>query len=330
MNHILAIRFSALGDVAMTLPVLYSVAERYPDTRFTFVTRPFFARLFINPPSNLTVLPIDLKEYKGAGGLWRLFRRLSRLHPTAVADLHNVLRTWVIDSLFRLSDTRVAMVDKKRSDRARSLAGRVSQDWFVNRYLKVFASLGFPAKLTFRSLSLPAETTLPDIEPGAVGIAPFARYMTKTYPPDLMHRVVEKLAQNRIPVYLFGSRGKEAETLERWSREIPGTHSLAGKYTLEEELALMSRLRLMVSMDSANQHLASLVALPIVTIWGATVPSCGFEPYSVGGHTPLLAATPCQPCSVAGSEKCRQGHLSCMYGLTPETVTEKILALCRH
>ena len=166
----LIIRFSALGDVAMTIPVIYSVARQYPGERFDVVTRPFFAGLFINAPENVHVIPADFKEsYRGAAGMRRLLHDLRALRPDCVACLH------------------------------KPLAEKVPQTGFITRYADVMARLGFPVELTFRSLydHTPAR---PPFEPEhpAVGIAPFARYYNRTYPPTF------RLGQRHRPVHLRG------------------------------------------------------------------------------------------------------------------------------
>lgn len=119
-KRMLIIRLSALGDVAMTIPAIYSLAVRYPDLKIDVVTRPFFARLFLNAPSNVNVIGVDFKkDYKGFRGTLRLLRQLSALKPDYVADLHNVLRSWIIDNWFRLHGKKVVMVDKLRDKRGK-------------------------------------------------------------------------------------------------------------------------------------------------------------------------------------------------------------------
>lgn len=327
-TNILVLRLSALGDVAMTLPVIYSAAEANPAVTFTVVTRPFFSRLFMSPPANVKVIGVDPRDYKGALGALRLARRLAEERPTAVADLHNVLRTWLIDGYFRLHGVKVAMVDKKRSRRRGALASGRQQESFIERYRRVFASLGIDVPLTFRSLSGLGELPLPiEVKGPAVGIAPFARYANKTYPPEMMRRVVELIAGSGAKVYLFGGRGQEAEELQRWADAVEGCTSLAGRFPIEEELALMSRMRLMVSMDSANQHLASLVGCRVLTLWGSTTPACGFAAYGQSEGDSMVAGLDCQPCTVAGSPTCPLGTLDCFRKLTPEMVARRIMTM---
>ncbi|MDE7412076.1 MAG: glycosyltransferase family 9 protein [Paramuribaculum sp.] len=325
-QRLLVLRLSALGDVAMTIPIVYSVARRYPECRITMVTRPFFANLLVNAPDNVHVLPVDTKAYKGVKGLHRFMRLLAAQRPTAIADLHNVSRTWVVDSYFRLHGIRVAMVDKMRRSRRELISHGTQQPSFFNRYCRVFERLGFPVTPDFTSIF---GNTLPSppitLRKPAAGIAPFARYTNKTYPPELMHEVVRQLAEAGVTPYLMGARGKEAETLQRWAQEIPGAVCVAGTLKLNDELALIANLDVMVSMDSANQHLASLTGIPVVTIWGSTTPACGFQAYHQSDDRQLCLGLQCQPCTVAGSDRCRLGTLACMRGITPSMVTEKVL-----
>lgn len=324
-SHILAIRLSALGDVAMTLPVLYSVARQYPDLQLTLLTRPFFARLFLNAPPNLRVVSFEADK-----GLWHNLRSLSKLRPQAIADLHNVLRSWVIDAYFLFRGTRVAMLDKKRHERRLIQAHRIDQAKpFIERYQTIFERLGYPAALSFRSLF--AESGIPPlplkVEPHAIGIAPFARYHTKTYPLEQMKETVARLVEADYTVYLFGGGKREKEVLEQWEQDIPQTISLAGKYRIEEELALLSQMKLVISMDSANQHLASLVGTPVLTLWGGTTPACGFLGYGQSMQNTLCQQLHCQPCSVAGSEHCAIETFDCMHLISPENIVTKVIEL---
>ncbi len=318
-KRVLILRLSALGDVAMTLPVIYSVARQYPDVEFTLLTRPFFSRLFINAPSNLRLEDFADPSF---GGLLRTIARLRKERFTDVADLHDMLRTRLIRR--SVGAERVEVVDKARSQR-RELTQKKSRRYqpsYIERYRRVFAALGLPAELTFRSLL----SELPAGERSGVGIAPFARYQTKTYPPRLMEQVARELTDRNIPVYLFGGRGAEADQLAEWAERNPALTVLAGTLTLEEELERISRLRLMVSMDSANMHLASLVATPVVSIWGSTIPQCGFMGYRQNPANALWLDLPCQPCSVAGLPECPLGNCACLRNLEPQKVVDRILA----
>lgn len=328
-KRMLIIRFSALGDVAMTIPAIYSLAVKYPELHIDVVTRPFFARLFINAPSNITVHGVDLNgEFKGINGTFRLLRFLAGLKPDYVADLHNVLRTWIIDRYFLMRGVKVAMVDKLRKNRKDVLKKGIEQPNFIERYIDVFRQLGFQVSLTFQTLfhNSKNDTSIEILHP-AVGIAPFARYYNKTYPPALMKEAVDLLAAEGYNVYLFGGRGKEAEELAHWQADNDRCTSLAGRFALEEEIALMSEMDLMVSMDSANQHMAGLAGTKVLSIWGSTTPGCGFLGYGQKVENTICLNLECQPCTVAGSPECPLGHLNCMNGITPQSIVTKIKSL---
>lgn len=318
MPNILIFRLSALGDVAMTLPVIYSVAKQYPDVKLTVVTRPFFRRLFINPPQNIDFIDFNAKTLRE---LLAFIKTLKANQYTAVADLHDVIRTRAIRYILRLKRLPVATVNKDRRARKRLTNNkeRTFQRNYVDRYADVFASLGYPVKVDFPGFGLPAD------QRAGVGIAPFARYQTKTYPPELMEEVARQLTDRNIPVYLFGARGNEEEQLRAWVERNPKLTLMAGKLSLEDELREIGKLKLMVSMDSANMHLASLMATPVISIWGSTIPQCGFLGYGQTPDNAIWLDLECQPCSVAGLPSCPIGHYACLEKITPQSILSKIL-----
>ena len=330
-KSILIVRLSALGDVAMTVPAVYSLAERYPALDICVLTRPFFAQLFVNRRQNVRIVEADLDgRHRGMRGMFRLLRLLSSYNFDCVADFHNVLRSWVVDAFFMLCGKRVVMVDKQRRMRRKVLSGGGEQMNFVDRYVRVLERLGYPLELTFRSVfqcrmpELPAVVRHP-----AVGIAPFARYKNKTYPLSQMKKAAEILAGMGASVYLFGGRGKEAEELGRWQNEIGGCVSFAGKCTMADELAIMSGLDVMITMDSANQHLASLAGVKVLSVWGSTTPSCGFLGYGQSKDSLICLNLPCQPCTIAGSDECRLRSFECMAGIEPEDIVQKVKSMIK-
>ena len=322
-RHVLVYRLSALGDVAMTIPAVYSCATAWPDVTFHVVTSAFCAQLFVNVPANIAVHPVE----KGTGTL-RLLKQLDKLQIDAVADLHNVLRSWLVDAWFLIRGKRVCMLSKFRDERHAILKqGKRTKMPFVQRYFEVFARLGLPCKHRFTSLfnimpPLPIER-----EKGKerwIGIAPFARYENKSYPLKQMQKVALQMANEQdCRVFLFGSCGAQAKTLQRWEMLSPQIHSLAGRFSLEDELALIAHLDAMVSMDSANMHLASLVGTRVVSVWGSTTPACGFLGWGQQESDAVCAHVSCQPCAIGGSRHCRQGALVCLRSIEPETIVKR-------
>ncbi len=253
--RLLVIRFSALGDVAMTVPVLVSLARQYPDVSITMLSRPFVLPLFEESPPNLHFKGVDLSRYKGAAGLYRLFRELKREgNYDAIADLHDVLRTKILRTLFRWTGAKVAHIDKGRKEkraltepRRKALKQLPSS---FDRYEEVFGKLGYPVQTAFRSIfekgkadcALFSQVTgIPDGKHW-IGIAPFAAHNGKKLPQATTLRLIHELSANSDwRIFLFGGGKAENELLEQWAANSPdNVLSVAGKLKLKGELALMS------------------------------------------------------------------------------------------
>ncbi len=341
-RKVLIIRLSALGDVAMTIPVVYSVCRAYPETTFVMLTQKVASQLFINAPRNLQVVVADVKgRHKGFVGLYHLAREVRRLSIDAVADLHDVLRTKVLRFFFKLWGIRVAVIDKGRKDKQELTSRRAKvlrplRSSF-ERYGEVFVSLGVSFVPNFVSLydegvgdeGLYSELTPPKSSGERwIGVAPFAKHKGKIYPLDRMEKVVSKLSEeSRVKIFLFGSGDREREILSLWRERYPGVISLADKrYGFAVELSLMSRLDVMISMDSANMHLASLVEVPVVSVWGATHPYCGFLGWRQSDSGVVELPLDCRPCSVFGNKPCYRKDYACLE-IAPETIVDRVKSL---
>lgn len=340
-KSVLIARFSALGDVAMTIPVVYSLCRTYPATRFVMVTQIVASSLFINKPDNLTVVGVDVKNrYKGPRGMWRLVREMKRDHDIeAFADLHSVIRTHFINLFCRLHGITVSRINKGRAEKKQLTRQHnkclrqlpTSRD----RYAATFERLGFSFGENFVSVypegapeKLYAEITA-EKQCGEhwIAVAPFAKHQGKIYPPGLMKNVVLTLASRHdTHLFLFGGGSYEKGILDGWEAEVPDKiTSLAGKkFGFAKELALLSHCDVMLSMDSANMHLASLVELPVVSIWGATHPYCGFTGWKPEKGRIVQSNLPCRPCSTFGNKPCLRSDYACLRSISPDIIINNI------
>lgn len=340
MANILVIRLSAIGDVAMTVPVIYSAARANPQDTFTILTQIFLMPLFMNRPANVEVIGINTKgAEKGLVGLLKFVSALLKYNYDVVIDLHNVLRTTVIRTLFRINGKRVFVVDKARKER-KMLTARKKKELkplrsVIDRYADVFkaARLNYTESFTSLYESRPADLSAMEAIAGAktgkwIGIAPFAKHRGKIYPIDNMEQIVARLSeQEDYTVFLFGGRGYEEAVLEQWAFQYPRVKSVVGRYTLDNELALISRLDVLLCMDSANMHFASLVNTKVVSVWGATHPYAGFYGYHQDPKDAIQLDLSCRPCSVFGQKPCFRGDWACMTEIRPENIVAKINSL---
>ncbi|MDE7378201.1 MAG: glycosyltransferase family 9 protein [Paraprevotella sp.] len=338
MEHLLIIRFSALGDVAMTVPVVYSLARQYPELRITVLSKDFMQPLFSRLPSNVHFIGVNLKkEYAGLKGLNRLFRRICEEQITAVADLHDVLRTQYLRFRFRMKGIPTAHIRKERNGRKQLTRRKnkklVPQKTSFRKYTDVLAASGYPVETDFRSLFGDGRgdlSLLPFTEKKDdaiwIGIAPFAAHKGKIYPLEQMERIIARLSEYpAIHIFLFGADGSEQQLLHDWHQRYPHTTAVPDKrLTLDKELILISHLDVMLSMDSANMHLASLVATPVVSIWGATHPYAGFAGWNQPAENQLQAELPCRPCSIFGNRPCFRKDYACLHRIKTEEILDKL------
>ncbi|MDA9622952.1 glycosyltransferase family 9 protein [Flavobacteriaceae bacterium] len=337
MNHLLILRFSSMGDVAMMIPSLRCLTIAYPDIKITVVTNEFY-KPFFSEFKNINFFATDFKNsHKGIKGLLNLFKELKNLKPTHVADLHSVLRTHFLAVLFRLRFIKIKKIDKLRSDKKRLFrkSKKVLKPLIPTqyRYSEVFCRLGFNIDLTSHQFPLPkiindkAQSFLSVIENGKkkIGIAPFASFTGKTYPLDLMQKVVAFL-QNENYVLLFGNGKYETDILKVWVKAYPNALGCYVLDSLESELEIISNLDVMLSMDSANGHLAANYNVPVISLWGLTHPFAGYAPFLSKSENELVSnreTYPMLPTSAYGN-KIPKGYENVMRSID---VNDVILAI---
>lgn len=336
-DSVLIIRFSALGDIAMTVPVVLSACKQYPGTHFTMLTSKMGEKIYravMGDTPNLTVRGVNLKkDYKGIWGLNRLFRKLKREKFDAVVDLHDVLRTKWLRFRFKLRGTPRAVIDKGRSEKKALVAHALDKQLktSVQRYLETFEKVGLPVTIDYDARAI-AERFQPHIQESealAIGIAPFAQHAGKIYPKEQMQSVIRLLlaAEPDAHIYLFGGPDEQAE-LDVWaSQDENHIHNIAGRQAIGDDVALMAQLDCIVTMDSANMHLASLVGTRVVSIWGATHPKAGFFGFRQQESDIISLPLDCRPCSIYGNKPCQHGDYRCLTGIQPQTIVDKVLNL---
>jgi len=328
-----------MGDVALTAPVIHSVLESHSNLEITFLSRGFFEPLF-NKSNQFKFKSADLKsKHKGVLGLRKLFKELKQEKFDAVIDLHDVLRTKILRSFFKLSGTPVFTIDKGRSEKNNVVSKKKPLEELKHmqqRYLDVFGKAGIESKLkkdAFLSVKVDHKVftfcqTL--TEEKTIGIAPFAAHWTKEIGTDKLAKLVYYLTTERkFNILLFGGGEKEKQVLESFSKNYKNTQSIIGQFSFEQELMLMHKLDAMIAMDSGNMHLASLVNTKVVSIWTATHPYLGFSPYQNKKHYVQVSTTdlPCRPCTVYGKVKTKEQEecaKKAIKNITVEMIIEQV------
>jgi ADP-heptose:LPS heptosyltransferase len=204
----------------------------------------------------------------------------------------------------------------------------------VERYGDVFAQAGFPVIpskdiciIPSKEASMEAVSLIGTDSGLNIGVAPYAKHELKMWPEENMISLLRLIAEkHRCKFWLFGGN-EDAGKMAAFQSRVPGSVNLVGKLGLEDELALMSKLDIMIAMDSSNMHMAALAGTRTISIWGGTDPIIGFsawmQPDNFSIRIPVDELT-CRPCTIYGKGVSKRSDFACMTRLTPDIVYKKI------
>ncbi len=334
MKRVLIIRLTAMGDVAMTSPVISAACRQYPNVQFDVLSEPFFEPFF-EQCNNFHFIGTNIRKTgDGVRGLWKLYRQLVRNDYDMVLDMHDVLRTKVLRTFMsKLSRIPTFVIDKGRREKANLTNDNGKEKHqlktTIERYCDVFAKAGMPIKLNgtyMQKLHSPIDPNGEYKGKMWVGVSPFAQHQGKVYPLDKMKQVVEMLTKQDAEVFVFGGGQSEKQIAEEWEANIKGCHSMIGKMKLKDEMGLMSNLDCMVSMDSSAMHICSLFGTRVVSVWGATHPYAGFFGYGQNANDVVSIDLPCRPCSIYGNKPCKYADYHC-FNIDPKTIVERVMSV---
>ena len=326
----LIIRLATLGNVAMTVPVVASLSRRYPNDRFIIAAKKDLGAMFAAMP-NVEFQEVDNHlNWRGVLALWRRWR----YQVDVMIDLQAVLRTRTLGTLMRLCGVKVTRVHYGRIRKHLITVWGVGAKQLpteFDRYRDAFRRAGLETDEEFTALPV-NKAALQVVEErfGAkkghwIGVAPFAKRKSNMLPYRVTKEIIDQLTRHEdTQVFLFGAGEVECEMLRQWSSVFPHTTSVAGQLKLNQELELMRKLDVMICMDSANQHLSSLVGLRAISVWCATHPIIGFQGWKQQDEDIIQRHDlRCRPCSCHGTNHCRYGNYACR-DIQAKTIIQRI------
>ncbi|MBK9271354.1 MAG: glycosyltransferase family 9 protein [Saprospiraceae bacterium] len=332
---ILVIRFSAMGDVVLCHPVIRELMRTHPDISMDFLTKSGLEFAMEEIPRVRTIGIKFNKGYRGFLDLIKLVRALKLHNYEAVIDLHGSIRSRLICLLLSGINGSVFRIDKGKREKKSRLGNMIAQNsnlrHHVLRYRDVFAKAGFQLTnhiATYSNYRWPVnpeinqklQTTIENqkwSEHKKIGIAPFAKHVWKEW--DKTEMLIDHLIKNNrgILIFLFGAGEAELSRMRSWQRKSPTQIILVSDYfNIKEQIHFFSKLDILLTMDSANMHLANLSEIPkIISIWGPTHPYLGFGPIDEERNVLIqesVESLSCRPCSVFGQKECHRGDHACM------------------
>jgi ADP-heptose:LPS heptosyltransferase len=337
MVKVLVYRFSAMGDVVLLLPALKGVLASNPEIEVYLLTpRSFFP--FFEGIDRLFLIEADIRnKHKSFRGLFQLAKETKdNIRPNFVIDLHCVIRTFFLDVCFAILGCKVTWfkkgsVEKRVIIRYKKLKQLPST---VERYAEAFRKIGLNIQLPDTPLILGGAL---DVKYDwlfrsqfLVGIAPFAKHRQKIWGQHKVESLISLVNQHLdATIVLFGGGKEEIKILKEIAANASNCFVSSDYFDFQTELSLFPKLSVMVSMDSANMHLASMSGTPTLSIWGATHPSLGFSPYMQPENNMIQYSgdeLTCRPCSVYGNKKCKfSENIRCMELISPETVYKRLV-----
>lgn len=326
--RILFLRFSSIGDILLTTPIVRSVAKQLPGAELHYFTKPAFAPLVAHNPHLMQVHRLEEP-------LAQQLKTLRALDFDFIVDLHKNLRSYRIrwalgavpGSTFRKLNFRKWLLTQLKIDQMPNLH-------IVERYAEAIAPLGVALDEEGLELHLPPEchqraTDVLSAEGLGRGSNEFivlalgARHFTKQYPEELSIRLLKALGK---PVVLLGGPDDHPKGATI-ARELPGhltCSNLAGELSLLESAAVLAQAQYVLTPDTGLMHIAAAFNKRVYSIWGNTVPALGMYPYRTDFVAFEASGLPCRPCHKLGHPACPKGHFKCMRLQEPEAMAAAI------
>jgi ADP-heptose:LPS heptosyltransferase len=318
---ILVIRFSSIGDIVLTTPVIRCLKQQLKGVQVHYLTKKSYESVLVSNPY------IDKLHFLDQ----RLSTTISMLKAEKfdlIIDLHHNLRTLIIKTRLGIQSFSFDKLNWQKWLLVNLKINKMPEIHIVDRYLATVKSLGIQNDGQGLDYFLNAEHSLPSLLPAShqrfIGIAIGAQHSTKRLP---QHQLI-KLCKNLLdPVVLLG--GPEDAIRGDEICDLAGSHVFngCGKFTLDQSAYLVKMAQKIITHDTGLMHIAAAFKKPLISVWGNTVPEFGMSPYKVSPSTIVeVKDLPCRPCSKIGYEKCPLGHFKCMNSIDVSFISQKCQA----
>lgn len=344
-QKILIIRFSSLGDILLSTPLIRSLRQKYPQVQLDFLIRKEYVDLLKYHPALSNIIEFDVSG--GFAALVELAKKISRTRYDFVLDIHNNLRSrflclgLMLYSGFRSRVFRIKkflfirfLLVKFKINLHRRLYRRVIPVW--EKYLRTARPLGIMPEDGKLEIYLPRQieetvkkflNTLPENN-WSVVMAPGARHFTKRWPEDYFSELIKQIfLKTGRRTILVGAK-EDLPIIEKILQQLPEgiAVSTAGHFSVVETAVVIKNSWVMISNDSGLMHLGAALDIPLIAIFGSTVEELGFFPNNPRARVVENRGLYCRPCSHIGRRECPEKHFRCMREIKPETILSLVLS----
>lgn len=306
----LILRFSSIGDIVLTTPVVRCLKQQYPNAETHYFTKPAFAGILQPNPYINTVHVLDEP-------LWRKTLKLKQLGFDYVIDLHNNLRTRIIKTILDVPAFSFDKVNLEKWQLVKFGINILPTVHVVDRYLNTLQNFGVTNDGAGLDFFMDTNTSFPESlnylnEKPFVAMAIGAQHATKRLPTEKLIALCNQISK---PILLLGGKD-DIETGKQITAQVPHAQSLCGELSLQQSALIVKLSQVLITHDTGLMHIATALQKPTISIWGNTVPAFGMYPYygknQVNHQIFEVTNLSCRPCSKIGHNSCPKTHFNCM------------------
>jgi ADP-heptose:LPS heptosyltransferase len=310
---ILIVRFSSIGDIVLTTPIVRCIKAKYPECELHFLTKSAFKSILSDNPFVDKIIGIE-KSIK------EILPELIKENYSHVVDLHKNIRTLSLKRALKKPSSTFSKVNFEKWLLVALKIDKMPRKHVVDRYFEAVKCLQVENDFSPCDFFIHPDNqvnVMKDFGFGPktfVGIAIGAQFATKRLPLD---QLITLIAGIKEPVLLLGGP-TDVSVSKEILQALPNQaiQSSCGKYNLQQAASIVSQAKKIIAHDTGLMHIASCFDIPIISIWGNTVPALGMYPYLPqkpnGFSVHQVNNLSCRPCSKIGSSKCPKGHFHCM------------------
>ncbi|MBL4755524.1 MAG: glycosyltransferase family 9 protein [Flavobacteriales bacterium] len=324
MSKILVVRFSSIGDIVLTTPVVRCLKEQLPDSKVHYLTKTAFASILEGNPhiDKLYTIQKDVSEQ---------LKALKAENYDHIVDLHHNLRTAILKSGLKKPTTSFNKINFQKWLKVKFKMDRLPPTHIVERYLETVKTLGVKNDHKGLDYFVPSqdEVGLSELplshQNGYVGFVIGAKQNTKKMPLEKIISICKKLSK---PILLLGGKEDMANAEEILKAVGPNAYSACGKFNINQSASLVRQADKIITHDTGLMHIAAAFGKEIISIWGNTIPAFGMYPYLTGhgdkgaGKIMEVEGLNCRPCSKLGFDKCPKGHFKCMLNIDIQAIVD--------
>ncbi|MCB9246225.1 MAG: glycosyltransferase family 9 protein [Flavobacteriales bacterium] len=304
VRKVLIVRFSSIGDIVLTTPVVRCLHIQRPDLELHYLTKPAF-RSIVEPLEGIERVHLLDANWR------KMVRSLRDEHFDLIVDLHNNMRSHRLSLELRVPTRRFRKLNFKKWLLVQFGINRLPAIHIAERYLETVRILGIEYDRKGLDFVIPRETTIPIPLPDKfIALALGAQHATKKLPLD---KLTELCSLMDAPIVLLGGP-EDHEIGETLEAEFPHVVNLAGHCSLAQSALVCSKSRVLITHDTGMMHIGASLHVPILSVWGNTVPELGMYPLEPeeGSEIFQVSGLSCRPCSKIGFDSCPKGHFKCM------------------